>query len=460
VTRLVLHSTLRNIRLWLAAGPLIALTTAVLVAVFSMRTVGGDLEAEEVGLMDNYLATMLALTLVAALGSTAVAVDRAASRSRQRIGRFSLVGLSPTYAMTLFYHQIVALACLFVAVGLAVGAWITPAAIQVIVRASSGHVGVTGHVDTHALVGAAVIALGVAIIGSVRGAQVARSVQPVEAVKPLPWAPRRSARVKTVASLASALGVVATAIACCLLPARQAYTGRPIAAANAVVIAGGLMTAFMAVLFALTANLYCPVLIRAWTIILPENHAPTLLLGRRGSAYQAARSLHSFNLVLVGCLIVGAGTSIYFARSSMEPAGRGWVAARDMSSAVLGAVPVGFALTASVLVVAITARNRFAEAQTLRLVGATPRQILLTGAFEAAILAVTATVVGYIGQVVVALVVGASMARIAGGPGWPEALGFDWIVWVAPLGVTVLGMALVTVTSLPSLVRGLRHPVF
>ncbi|MDR1824236.1 MAG: hypothetical protein LBR27_02700 [Bifidobacteriaceae bacterium] len=463
MTRLVLRATLRNIRMWIAAIPLIALTTAVLVAVFSMRTAGQglqDLEEEEAGLMDNYTAVILALTLIAALAAVGVAVDRAASRSRQRIGFFAIAGLSPTYASTLFYHQVVALAGLAVLLGLGLGAAMTPGAVELVVWAGAGHVGVIGAVDAHALVGAGIITMGVSVMASVRGAQVARSVQPVEAIKALPWTPQRSARPKAFVALIAAVGAVGAAVACLTIPGRMAFAERPLEAANWVVALGTTMAGCLAILFTLTASAYCPRLIRAWTIILPESHAPTLLLGRRGAAYQAGRSLNAFALVLVGTLIVGSAMSIYFARSSLDPAGRGWVETRDISAAVQAGVPVAFALVAAVVTVAITARNRFAEAQTLRLVGATGRQILQAGFVEAMILAVTASLVGLGGVVLVALAVGAGISNVAGSPGWPGAYGLDWLVWVAPLGVTVLGMALVTATSLPSLIRGLRHPMF
>jgi hypothetical protein len=218
------------------------------------------------------------------------------------------------------------------------------------------------------------------------------------------------------------------------------------------------MAAFLIVALTLTAPLYCPFLIRVWTFFIPERHLPALFLGRRGAAYQAGRSLEAFNVVLVGALLVGSALSIYFSRSALDPAGRGWVEARDVSGVVLAGVPVALALVGSIFVIVATSRDRTMEARVLRLSGATSRQVLVAGFTEAFILAATATAVALAGVAVVGFTTGLGLSRVSTAPDWPVALGFDAAVWIAPLGVTVFGMVLVTAVSLPYLVKGLNHP--
>ncbi|MDR2347101.1 MAG: hypothetical protein LBD90_00470 [Bifidobacteriaceae bacterium] len=455
---LLWREVVTNVRLWLAAGPLIGLTAGLLTVVFSLPSGGESLAEEEVGLMDQYDATLLAFILLTSMAATAVAVYQVSVRTRRRTAYLAVAGLPPTTASGHFTRQVLAVCSVASLAGIGVGWASAPAASQFIAWASSGRDDLVGRTDTHAIVGAAVITFGVTLIASTRGAQVARDVEPVEAFKPQPFRPRRGARWRARIGVASGLGSLAAGVIALYLPAVRALHYQAVEAANVGATWAAVMAALLAVFFALTAPIYCPFLIRAWTFFVPERRMPALFLGRRGAAYQAGRSLEAFNVILVGALLVGAAISIYFARSALDPAGRGWVEARDVSGVVLAAVPVLIAMTSSVMTVLATARSREVEAQVLRLSGATGRQVLVAGFAEAFILAVTATAVALVGVALVGLCVGLGLARVDGSPEWPGTLGFDALVWLAPLGVTVFGMLLVTLATLPSLVKGLRGP--
>ncbi|MDR2113837.1 MAG: hypothetical protein LBO75_01005, partial [Bifidobacteriaceae bacterium] len=152
--QLVLRETVHNLRLWLAAGPLLALTAGMLTIVFSLRSLDESLAEEELGLMDQYDATLLALILLASLGATAVAVYQAALRTRRRTGYIVIGGLNPSGAAAMFTQQVLGICVVATVVGIA-GGWAgAPQASQFIAWASSGRSDLTGHTDTHAIVGA------------------------------------------------------------------------------------------------------------------------------------------------------------------------------------------------------------------------------------------------------------------------------------------------------------------
>ncbi|MDR0593894.1 MAG: hypothetical protein LBG60_11675 [Bifidobacteriaceae bacterium] len=454
---LTVREMLTNLRLWVAAGPLAALNAALLTITFSMRSLNESLEEEEIGLMDQYDATLLALALLAGLGTMAVAVHQVAQRTRRRVAYQAIAGLTPSGASGQFTHQVVGIAACSAGVGIVIGWAASPAAMRFIAWASSGRADLRGQTDAHAILGGFVITLGVALIAATQGAGQARSVEPIEALKPRPFQPQGQSRKRTWLAAASGVGALLTAALTIILPGLGSLRFRTIEAANIGATCAGATTVLLAAAFALGAPSYCPALIRVWTVFLPGRRLPALSLGRAGAAFQARRSLESFNLILVGALLAGSTLSIYFARSALDPAGRGWVEARDVSGVVLAGVPVLVALTGSVLTVIVTARSRAGEAQVLRLSGATSRQILLAGFTEAFILAVTATIVALAGVAVVGLSTGIGLGRVASAPDWPATLGFDPVVWIAPLGVTAAGMALVTAVALPSLVKGLRQ---
>jgi hypothetical protein len=409
--------------------------------------------------MNQYDATLLAFILLASLAATAIAVYQAAVRTRRDTAYLAVAGLGPANASAHFTRQVLAVCTAATVAGVGLGWALAPAAGGFIAWASSGRDDLVGHTDTHAIVGAAVISFGLAFIASNRGAQVARAVEPIEAIKPLPFRPRRASRWRARAGVASGVGALAVCALTVYLPGVDAFQHNPVEAANAAASCAAVMTVLLAVFFALTAPVYCPFLIRAWTVFVPERKMPALFLGRRGAAYQAGRSLEAFNVILVGALLAGAILSIYFARSALDPAGRGWVEARDVSGVVLAAAPLILALTGSTMTVLATARSRVDESRVLRLSGVTSRQVLVAGFTEAFILAATATAVALCGVAAVGLSMGAGLARVGGSPPWPETLGFDLPVWIAPLGVTVFGMVLVTAATLPSLIRGLRGSV-
>jgi hypothetical protein len=453
-----------NIRLWLAVGPLLFLTAGMLTIVFSLRSFEESLAEEEIGLMDQYDATLLAFVVLTTLGATAVAIYQTAQRTRPRTAYLAIAGLAPSGAAAHLTRQVLAVCSVAAIGGILAGAASAPTASRFIAWASSGRADLVGRTDTHAIVGAGVITFGLALIASTRGAQVARSVEPIEALKQLPFQPRRRSRWRARIGLASGVGALAAAGLTVYLPGLERFKFEPVAvanaaAANAAAVSAAVTTALLAVFFVLTAPVYCPLLIRGWTFFIPELRMPALFLGRRGAAYQAGRSLEAFNVILVGALLVGATLSIYFARSALDPAGRGWVETRDVSGVVLAAVPVVIAMTGSTMTVLATARSRVAETRVLRLSGVTSRQVLVAGFAEAFILAATATAVALIGVATVGLAMGVGLAQVEAGPGWPTTLGFDPLVWLAPLGVTVFGLALVTAATLPSLIRGLRGSV-
>ncbi|MDR1187438.1 MAG: hypothetical protein LBK95_08280 [Bifidobacteriaceae bacterium] len=458
MTPLAIRELLTNLRLWLAAGPLMAMTAALLTVTFSMRSLSESLAEEEVGLMDQYDATLLALVILAGLGATTVSVYQAAQRTRRRVAYQAIAGLTPSAASSQFTHQVVGIAAASAVCGIAVGWAFAPGAMRFIAWASSGHGDLAGHTDAHAILGSFIITLGLALIASARGASQARSVEPIEAIKSRPFRPP-AGRTRRRAWLAGAcgLGACATGVLTAVLPGLDRLRFQPIEAANIGASCAAITTALLAVCLALGAPAYCPFLIRAWTVFVPKHRLPALSLGRLGAAFQARRSLEAFNVILIGTLLAGAALSIYFARSALDPAGRGWVEARDVSGVVLAGVPVVLALSGSVLTVIATARSRASEAQVLRLSGATSRQILLAGFTEAFILAITATAIGLAGTALVGLATGLGLSRVAASPGWPATLGFDPVVWIAPLGVTVFGMALVTAVALPSLIKGMRQ---
>jgi predicted lysophospholipase L1 biosynthesis ABC-type transport system permease subunit len=460
VSPLALRELLSNLRLWLAAGPLLALTAALTTITFSMRSLNQALAEDEVGLMDQYDATLLALVLLAGLAATTVSVYQVAQRTRRRVANLAIAGLTPSGASTRFSHQVMGVAAVAAAVGICVGWATAPVAMRFIAWASSGHAGLEGRTDAHAILGSFVITLGLALIGATQGASQARSVEPIEALKDRPFQPRKGSRRRLWLAGAGGAGAALTAVLTAVLPGLESLRYRPLEAANITATCAGTTTALLAIFFWAAAPAYCPLLIRAWTVFLPRHRLPALSLGRSGAAFQARRSLEAFNLILVGALLAGSTLSIYFARSALDTAGRGWVAARDVSGVVLAGVPVLVVLTGSVLTVVVTARSRVDEARVLRLSGATGRQVLLAGFTEAFILAVTATLVAMIGVAIVGLTTGIGLAQVATAPDWPATLGFDPVAWMAPLGVMVAGMALVTAVALPTLARGLRQPLF
>jgi putative ABC transport system permease protein len=447
-----------NLRLWFAIGPIIMLATALMLIVFSMRDLSVHTTEGE-SAMQRTDATLLAVVLAATLAILAISINQAVGASRRRYAMFELVGMAPSGARSMLTQQVVICTVVATGLGLALGVATARPVVHLLSRVGTETRPVSGHIDAHALVGATVIALGVSLIAGARAMAVTRTIQPVEALKPRPWVPPPPAPWRTTWVVVAWTVAVAASVLAAAMPYRPTFRALPVEAANLAASFGGLHTLALAAALALTAPTYCPKLIRAWTALIPERLVPTAFLGRRGAAYQAGRSLEAFNLVLVGALLAGAAASLYYGRSALDPAGRGWVEARDMTAVVLAGVPVALALVGSAATVAISTRNRFDEVQTLRLLGATPRQVLLAGFFETMILAVTALAVAAAGVAWVALSAGTGFAAVRNGPDWPESIGWGAPVWLGPAAVSTFVIALVTACSLPSVIRGLRRTI-
>ena len=457
--QVAVREALVNTRLWLAAGPLLALSTALMVIIFSVEVPEANTtELPHTPSIDPTEATMLALTMLATMATLAVTVDRAVAHTRPRFAKYELAGMTPSGARTLLQQQVTVMTGVSVLAGLIMSVFLDKPMYELMSKVGAVHRPVEGAIHAYSLVGAAIVGTGLALIASAPAAKLAQSIYPVEAIKvrpPTQSSQSRGLRVAAVVTWALAL------VACLLtvLAPRFGATTHPVESANEVATFGGLHTLALAGALALTARSYCPKLIRLWTAVVPERYLPTAFLGRRGAAYQAGRSLEAFNMVLVGALLAGAASSIYYARSDLDPAGHGWVAARDMTAAFLTGVPLALVLVGAVVTTVVTTRSRFREVQTLRLAGATAWQVMVAGFFEAAILAVTALAVAAAGVAWVAVSVGVGMSGIPGSQGWPGSIGWGIPVWGIPLAVAAFGALLFAACALPSVFRGLRRPI-
>jgi len=456
---IAVREALTNKRLWLAAWPLLVLSTTLMVIIFSVESPEPNSgEMPHTPPIDPTEATMLALTLLATLATLAVTIDRAVAHTRRRFAHYQVTGMTPSGARVLLQQQITVMTGGAVLVGLILGMALDQPMYRLMSRIGAVHRPIVGSFNAYSLVGAAVVALGLALIATAPAGRLAQSIQPVEAIKLPPIAgPTRSRGLAVAAGATWALAVIAS-LATVLTP-RFGATVHPVESANEVATFGGIHTLALAGALALTARMYCPRLIRALTALLPERHLPTTFLGRRGAAYQAGRSLEAFSMVLVGVLLTGGASSIYYARSDLDPAGHGWVAARDVTAAFLTGVPLSLVLVGAVVTAVVTTRSRYREVQTLRLAGVTPRQVMVAGFVETLILAVTALAVGAAAVVWVAVSVGIGMSGVPGSQGWPGSIGWGLPVWLIPLGVTAFGALVYSACALPSVIRGLRQPI-
>lgn len=208
----------------------------------------------------------------------------------------------------------------------------------------------------------------------------------------------------------------------------------------------------LAVLVVLSGPVVYPIVLRAWTGLVPARASTSWHLARHQARYHLGRSTASITPLFVGAsLLGGLFTMSATFDASLRAAGERGVTLGIAQVALMIGGPVLLAAVGAAVVIFMSNRTQGSEQALLRASGAAPGVVLATAVWQAVIHVVTAALLAAAVLVATALIDGAALARL--GPGIPVvAPGFG-------LALVGVGLALtLAATVLPVLARS-REPL-
>lgn len=398
------------------------------------------------GYLNVVLCSLVGLSVVGS--STSLVVN---SR-RGSVARIALAGATPGQVVQTVMVQlaVVSIACSVAGAVLAVPA-LAPA-VTFVATTRDGGVPVPPMVyNPGSIVLAALVTLGVALLGGWRQARRASRIPPVEALRQatigvesrhgwLRWTMFGLWLVVIAGAFAAAPTIVA------MSPAKEAFTNVFFVSMLMLVVAG--------IALAAGGPLTVGGLTRLWTAAIPPSASPTWHLARNTVLAKSERLSRSVvpAMFAVGLLfgMEAMGASLIATVYLFDPTTQLENSGIDTLIHFLG-MPIALALLASVGSLVMMGRQRDAELALAGIVGATPAQQRVLPVMEGLIISVTATILGL---VMTATCLGYAAFGITFTQ-WPFVGVLPWAVLVA----TAVVVALITIaaTALPTL-PALRLP--
>lgn len=390
----------------------------------------------------------LFLVVLAALSVVGAATGLVIEARRPAIARIALAGATPRQVQSLLMSQLSVIA----AAGAVVGDLLAVVMLRPTMTLLLGNRGIDGviplSINPVQVVIGTVVAVALALLGGWRQARRASQIPPVEALRPTESTGRGRRRFgRWIAA-----GLVLVAAIAMGGPIVAAATSAEMDAGS-IIMQGALAEMLLVgTMFAMAAPLAIGLLTRAWTALIPARVSASWHLARHTVIARRERLARSVTPVMfaVGVMLgissIGAATSRALQNVGREALGQATIG--DLVTMVGLVLMISIAGGLSSLV--MMSRQRSAELALAGIVGATPRQQVLTGVFEAVIITVTATILGTVMALSGVLILYFGLDAL----GMPGGFAFDGPAYLGTLVVCFLvTAAATTLPSLPSLRR-------
>lgn len=457
MTRLALADLRESWVAWLGVSLTFVVTNAVLatcllfthsadVAMAAGVMHGDDAEAVRTLPMIN-----LATSALVALAVIGAATSLVVSARRSAIARLLLGGAGPGQVVRLLAVQLVVVSVVCASLGDLLAIVLTPEAIAQ-VTTDRAVTTFPMHVSVGALLAANAACIGLSLLGGLRQARAASRIPPVEALREATTAGASRMGRWTVAFRWVRFVVLAGAI----VAAFPAYR------ANAHDFGKDALSMLMQVsvlLIPLTGLALAAVLpwlvgpvTSAWTRLVPGG--PAWHLARHTVVAKADRLVRS---VLPIMFATGLSFGILMAADTLLAALHRMGSTVELSGMSVTTIvtmigmPMTVAIAGSVGNLVMMSQQRSAELALAGIVGAGPRQQLLVPAFEAVILTVTASVLGFVMAGVGAAMLASGLALTVPG----ATVSFPWGML---LGASAICLVVTLLATMVPVLRSLRQP--
>lgn len=280
----------------------------------------------------------------------------------------------------------------------------------------------------------------VVLLGGLRAARRASRTPPIEALRDPE--PRQAAmgwfRIVLVAFVVT--GLITLTLSLDGRASFSAISGQAI-----------LLTPLVAAAFAAAGPILFPLVLRAWTSLVPARASASWFLARHSARYRLGQSSAAIGPLMVALALAGGlyttGATLAAAQAARTGASAGFDLAPEGVVLLLGG-PLLLSAVSAAATVLMSGHSREREFALIQAAGATHRAVLLTAVWEAGIYAATAAILGTVatlgGGIIVATVLGLAGPTVA----------FSTIGLVA-----IGGFALILAATVVPTLAALRHEI-
>lgn len=387
---------------------------------------------------------VLSFSLVAAVPVLAATANLTVAASREAYARWQLVGVRPGTVRAVVVAQMAVVGVMGAGVGFMLGGLLFGPLYSYVMASSPRALAVAPLVGWGRLPAVVLTVACVFVCAGLGAARRAAMTSPMEALR-APEPRRVGLTWVRVLVFVASVGLAGYALATMV---EAAGAGD----ANAVMTWSLVPCVFGVVAVACLAPVLLPVLMGAWTVVLPAC-ATAWLLARRSARHSLSASTSVETPVMVAFGLVAGMYSLVrlcelYAGARGIPAGSGWYLETTVAFLMFGG-PVLICAAGATVSVVMAARNRERELSLLEAVGARPLLMVAVTVVEALVHTITATLAGTL----TVLLFGAATAAVMGVPL------LSGLVLGPGLVVSGVGFVLVLTALLLPAARALSCPV-
>lgn len=438
--RLVVSDLVAHARVWLgilAVATAAGLVGGVAAGLLDTGNAYGGLVQEGLSSASGAVIMFTVITALIVLSSTA---NLTVALQRRSYALWLLVGISPGLVALVVLAQLGLVGAVGALIGCAVAVPVFPVFFAWVFRSWDTMQGVDVHLGAGSICMVSVVIAATAIVGGLRGARRAGRTPPIEALRD-PEPPRVAMGWFRVLVTLAVLGTTAGLIA--NLDPRQplgAFAGK-----------ATLVTPLIAATFAAAGPVFFPLVLRAWTSLVPARASASWFLARNSARYRLSHSTAAIGPLMVAVALTGGLYTLAATLSVAQIARTGTSAGNDLAPegvVLLLGGPLLLSAVAAAATVFMSGNAREREFALIRAAGTTPAVIVRVAVWEAVVFAVTATLLGL-------------AATVLGGfaIAWALALPVP-VVSLPAVGVVAGGgFALILLATVVPTVAALRHEV-
>lgn len=437
----------RGYRLW--AGSLIVIIAssalcAAALAQFETAALLSDAEGESLRSMSQGI---VAFGLLAAIAITAATTNLAVASGRRGYALLQLAGLLPRQLTFMVLAQLVMLAVIGTGIGVGVGRLIAQPLLDLAIRETSIPAAVNVAYGGGTVAWAFGLFAGIVVLAGIRAAVRAGHVPPIEALRE-PEPPRiRMGVLRWVATGVASLTTLGLGIGVATTAPSLTSAGQSLGVS--LIIGLGLM--FSIALTALTASLgpvIYPVVLRAWTAIVPPGLSGAWFLARRSCRYRITQSTAAITPLMVGIALPGSVYTLFLTADDAMTVGGGSGEINSASIFTILGPALLLAALGSAAVIFMTGRTRARDNALVSISGGTIITATLSAILEAVIYVVTALLIATAIFGIVGIAVSTAFSHTM--PETVPVYGFATALVIAAVGFIIVGSATVLPTITPT----------
>lgn len=392
MTRLILSDLAAHARVWLgilAVTMVAGLVGAIAAGLIETGIFHGGRVQQTLSSTSSAVVTFTILTAFIVLGSTA---NLTVALQQRSYALWQLVGMRPTLVALVVLAQLGIVGVFGALIGCLIAVPFFGPLFTWTFRTWEGMQGISLHLGVVSmLVVAGTIAV-IVLVGGLRGARRASRTPPIEALRDPEPPQMRVGWFRIVLIVVTLGGTVALALNLDGAASISAFSGQAI-----------LLTPLAAAALAAAGPIVFPLILRAWTELLPASTSASWFLARNSARYRLSHSSAAISPLMVAIALAGGlyttGATLATAQAARTGSSDGFDLAPEGVVLLLGG-PLLLSAVAAAATVFMSGHAREREFALVQAAGSTHAGIMLTAIWEAVIYTVTAAILGTAATVV------------------------------------------------------------